>query len=121
MSKKTTPQADRLKRRSDFLRLRDSGRKWVSGTVIIQAGDGQGSGIRYGLTATKKLGNAVTRNRIKRRLREAVRAVLRDARREQAEKNADIVLIGRSAALDCDFAVLVKDIGWCLRKLEIVT
>jgi ribonuclease P protein component len=115
MSVKTASKTDRLKRRSDFLRLRDAGKKWVSATVIVQAGTGETPGIRYGLTATKKLGNAVIRNRIKRRLREAVRRVLKDK-----TSSADIVLIGRVETATCDFQTLVKDLGWCLRKLEIV-
>lgn len=106
---------DRLKRRSDFLRVKDAGKKWVSPTVIVQLGNGEAPGIRYGVTATKKLGNAVVRNKVKRRLREAVRSILKEA----TQKPADIVLIGRDATATCEFAVLVKDLKWCLKKLEI--
>jgi ribonuclease P protein component len=113
MSTKTASKKDRLKRRSDFLRLRDSGKKWVSPTVIVQAGDGE-AGIRYGITATKKLGNAVVRNKVKRRLREAAKVAIKGA-----AKNADIVLIGRVETATCDFQALVKDLKWCLKKLEI--
>lgn len=112
---KAKRKQDRLKRRSDFLRVKDAGKKWVSPTVIVQAGNGETSGIRYGITATKKLGNAVMRNKVKRRLREAVRKVLKTP----AQKSADIVLIGRDATAACAFETLVKDLTWCLKKLEI--
>ena len=114
MSKKAKTTPGRLKGRSDFLRLRDAGRKWVSPTVIVQAGTAESPGIRYGITATKKTGNAVTRNRIKRRLREAVRVALADA-----QAPVDIVLIGREQTATCPFATLVKDLRWCLKRLEV--
>ncbi len=104
----------RLKKRGDFLRLRDAGKKWVSGSVIVQAGDGETPGIRYGVTATKKLGNAVMRNKVKRRLREAVKKVI------TKDVQADIVLIGRTETATCDFQTLVKDLSWCLKKLGIL-
>jgi len=114
MSTKVTKKPDRLRRRSDFLRVKDAGKKWVSPTVILQVGTGETPGIRYGITATKKTGNAVIRNRIKRRLREAVRTVTKNI-----DASADIVLIGREATATCDFAALLKDLKWCLKRLEI--
>lgn len=117
MSLKAKSTPDRLKRRSDFLRVKDAGKKWISPTVIVQVGNGETPGIRYGITATKKLGNAVVRNRVKRRLREAVRKVFTPA----LEKSADIVLIGRTETATCPFENLVRDLKWCLKKLEITT
>lgn len=112
MSKTKTKTQDRLKKRSDFLRL-NKGHKWVSPTVIVQIDKGLGERIRLGLTATKKTGNAVARNRIKRRLREAAKIVLADHK-----DRSDIVLIGRAETATCPFATLIKDLRWCLKKLE---
>ena len=101
---------DRLKRRSDFLCARHSGLKWVSPTVIVQFNDRQDHSdlIRYGITATKKLGNAVIRNRTKRRLREAARHILA----EHGHKGMDYVLIGRDKTSQCKYDELIKDLRW---------
>jgi ribonuclease P protein component len=61
---------------------------------------------RFGFTATKKLGNAVVRNRIRRRLKEAVRLVAPD----HARPDCDYVLIAREAAATRAFAALEKDL-----------
>ncbi len=104
----------RLKKRSDFLRLRDSGKKWVSPTVIVQVAAPETTDIRVGFTATKKIGGAVVRNRAKRRLREAARMALKGA-----QMPSDIVLIGRESTATCPFAALLKDMRWCFKRLEI--
>jgi ribonuclease P protein component len=105
---------DRLKRRSDFLRVAATGKKWVSPSVIVLVDPaGAGEGVRFGLTATKKLGNAVLRNRIRRRLRHAARIVL------AGHSHVDVVLIGRVATAECPFEQLLKDLRWCLKRLEI--
>ena len=62
--------------------------------------------MRAGYTVTKRIGNAVIRNRVKRRLRALVEAVLHDA----GTAGADHVLIGRSEALTRVFAVLTADL-----------
>ena len=66
----------------------------------------------FGITATKKLGGAVTRNRVKRRLRAAVRASFPDG----AIAGADHVLIGRSDALTLEYATLASDLAKALSK-----
>jgi ribonuclease P protein component len=60
---------------------------------------------RFGFTVTKKIGNAVVRNRIRRRLREAVRKA-----ETHAEKATDYVLVGKRAALTLQFERLVTDL-----------
>jgi ribonuclease P protein component len=69
---------------------------------------------RVGFTTSKKLGNAVTRNRIRRRLKEAVRLAMGP----HAKPGHDYVLIGRPATLTRDFEALQKDIISALAKLH---
>lgn len=70
--------------------------------------------IRLGITASRKVGNAVARNRARRRLREVARLVLS----ADAAPGHDYVLIGRAATLKRPFAMLVVDLRSALRKLR---
>lgn len=104
----------RLKRRSEFLSVAATGRRWVAPAFILQAGsrphreqaDGVGE-IGLGFTATKRIGNAVARNRAKRRLKEAARLLLPGA----AIAGHDYVLIARTEVLTCAFQTLLDDLG----------
>ena len=71
-------------------------------------------GIRLGITASRKIGNAVARNRVRRRLREAARMVLPT----NAANGRDYVLIGRAATLDRPFAMLLSDLRSALLRLD---
>lgn len=114
----STKDLDRLKRRSDFLCARDSGLKWVSKTVILQATPSKTchnrEKSRVGFTVTKKLGNAVMRNRVKRRLRAAAATALPKVMR----RGYDYVLIARHGVDQVAFDQLTNDIGWCVRRLH---
>lgn len=116
--KTDTKTLDRLKKRSDFLRVQKAGKKWVSKTVIVQAAPGETQDARrYGITVTKQVSKrAVDRNRIKRRLRAACADVLPGA----LKPGIDIVLIGRAETGRCDYADLTRDLAWCLKKMEVV-
>ena len=70
--------------------------------------------IRVGFTVSRKVGNAVERNRVRRRLREVARLVIPD----QARPDLDYVMVGRQAALKRDFAVLRQDLVEALRRLK---
>jgi ribonuclease P protein component len=70
--------------------------------------------LRAGFTVTKKVGNAVVRNRAKRRLREAARAVLP----LYGAPGCDYVLIARDATPDRPFAALIDDLKQALRKVH---
>lgn len=70
--------------------------------------------IRVGFTVTRKVGNAVVRNRVRRRLREAARMVIPG----QARPDLDYVLVGRQAAIDRDFANLRQELVEALKRLK---
>jgi len=109
-----TPDAPaRLKQRAEFLRVASKGRKAaVHGLVLQVLPRGDDAPARVGFTVTKKVGNAVVRNRTKRRLREAVRLLLR----EEPVQGMDLVLIGRDATRGRPFALLVDDLRRALAK-----
>ena len=70
--------------------------------------------VRVGFTVSRKVGNAVERNRVRRRLREVARQVIP----AQARPDLDYVLVGRQAALKRDFAVLRQDLVEALMRLK---
>ena len=70
--------------------------------------------IRVGFTVSRKVGNAVVRNRVRRRLREAARQVIPG----QARADLDYVLVGRQAALARDFAALRQELRAALKRLK---
>jgi ribonuclease P protein component len=71
-------------------------------------------GVRVGFTVSKKVGNAVARNRVRRRLREIARMVIPG----QARSDLDYVLVGRQGALLRDFALLRQELVEALRRLK---
>jgi ribonuclease P protein component len=109
-----------LKRRAEFLRLRNGARCATAGFVLEgkpRAGLGEGAiaGMpRFGFTVSKKVGGAVERNRIKRRLRSAVRDVVG----EHARSDFDYVLIARRPALDAVYGALVADLVRALGRVN---
>ena len=103
----------RLKVRAEFLRAAARGRKAAVHGLVLQAFTREDSDpLRVGYTVTKKVGNAVVRNRTRRRLREAARLLLAG----QALPGLDLVLIGRDATRGRPFAQLVDDLGRALGK-----
>ncbi len=98
-----------LTKRADFLAANKGLRNARPGFVLLtRPNDGQG--IRYGITVTKKIGNAVVRNRMKRRFRELLRAALPD----NGLPDHDHVLIGRAGGVERDFGQLAKELGYVL-------
>lgn len=105
---------DRIRRRADFLAAA-SGRKASSQSLLIQNRPrGDDAPARVGFTVSRKVGNAVERNRVRRRLREAVRlhAGL------QMRAGDDYVVIGRRAALTATFETLIADMHASLARLH---
>ena len=103
-----------LKRRADFLRVARLGRKAPVHSLVLQAfARGDSSPLRVGFTVTKKVGNAVIRNRTRRRLREAARLALNPA----DLAGIDLVLIGRNATRSRPFTALQDDLRRALSRV----
>ena len=106
----------RLTRRAEFLRAAAKGRKVPMPGVVLQvlARDDQGP-VRLGFTVTKKIGNAVIRNRTRRRLKETARLVLTG----EPVSGVDLVLIGREATRGRDFADVRRDLRRALARVGV--
>ncbi|MEO8714255.1 MAG: ribonuclease P protein component [Acetobacteraceae bacterium] len=106
----------RLKRRAEFLRVAAKGQKVPTPGLVLQALARADAGpARLGFTVTKKIGNAVIRNRTRRRLKEAVRLLLADA----PMCGVDLVLVGREGTRSRPFTALRDDLRRALAKAGI--
>lgn len=112
-------QADRLKKRADFLRAQKGIRRSSTGLTLeicptpdVVARDGR---YRLGFTASRKVGGAVERNRAKRRLRAIAAALLP----VEARERTDYVLIARPATLTRPFPELMKDLAQTLAAAHV--
>jgi ribonuclease P protein component len=106
-----------LKSRPQFLAVR-GGRRSSTPAFLIEVRErpaaDNGSTARFGFTITKKIGNAVVRNRIRRRLKAAFAASAGD----HARSSCDYVVVARHAALDRPFAALLEDVARAFAALH---
>jgi ribonuclease P protein component len=109
-----------LKRHAQFQRVR-KGSRWATGAFVLEAklrdgahGEPAADGARFGFTVTKKIGGAVERNRIRRRLRAAIRGLQKD----HARPDFDYVLIARRPALDIAFNALVAELEKAFNRVH---
>lgn len=100
-----------IRKRADFLAANRGIRVARPGFVLL-ARPNDGRGKRFGITVTKKIGNAVVRNRMKRRFRALLRATLPEA----GLADHDHVLIGREGGVARDFALLAEDLCAALAR-----
>lgn len=100
-----------MRKRADFLAANRGLRVARPGFVLL-ASPNSGLGKRYGITVTKKVGNAVIRNRIKRRFRELLRTALPEA----GLPDHDHVLIARDAAIEREFGKLREELAEALSR-----
>ncbi len=107
-----------IRKRPDFLAA-NRGKRFVTPSFVLLAHKRREDHtvapdtIRYGITVTKKIGNAVARNRMKRRFR----ALLAELLPEYGIEGADHIMIGRKEAQERDFAVMQSDVEKALKHL----
>ena len=107
------PRERRLLRHSDFERVYKSGkRQFAANMTVFYLAREKGDGLRVGFTVGRVLGGAVERNRIKRRLREAVRLHW-----PQERLGFDVVVNPKKSALKAEFTDLGKEIA---RAFEVI-
>lgn len=127
---------ERLKKRPDFLRVAGLRRKWATPGLILQAAPAPPAGaeaataeadapsagstrsspaaaVRVGFTCSKKVGNSVTRNRARRRLKAAVDEVFPCL----ARPGFDYVVIGRQETVARPYSLLLQDLRAALKRV----
>ena len=129
------PALRRLKTRPEFLKVAATGAKWVTPGLVLQArrrpatrpegtapertasegtaSEAEAEQVRVGFTVSRKVGNAIRRNRARRRLRAAAMEVLP----EHGRSGCDYVLIGRAGTLDRRYADLVMDLRTAIQRI----
>lgn len=108
-----------LRKRQEFVKVAEQGKRFVTPTVVLQFLDQPNEDfstdvIRVGFTTTKKIGIAVRRNRVRRRLREAARQILPIFGKE----GACYVLIGRAGTFDASFQTILADLKKAVQIIE---
>ena len=112
-----------MKHRKEFLRVAKQGRKWAMAGLVLQVrnrapqeaqGKIEADAVRVGFTVTKKVGNSVIRNRVRRRLRAVADEVLSVI----VASGLDLVIIGRAGTIKRPYRTLVKDLKTALKKLK---
>lgn len=108
------PKSARLRSRQDYLRVQGQGAKVSVGPLLALITASPQGVTRLGITVSSKVGNAVTRARIRRHVREAFRKV-----RAQLPAGVDIVVVARGSAAQADSKALHKAFHGLLAKLPV--
>lgn len=112
------PKSARLRQSQEFRSTLNRGMKTVCPHMVLFASPRKDdSGTRLGLVVSKKVGESVTRNRVKRQLREAYRHLRTDIDQEAALKNLDLVVVARGTAADASSDEMAGALRHCLKRL----
>ena len=104
----------RVKREKDFKAIFKEGTSFANRKFVVYQLEKQQNHFRVGLSVSKKLGNAVTRNQIKRRIRHILLSV-----RERLADNVDFVVIARKGVEGLDYAEMEKNLLHVLKLSKI--
>ncbi len=110
------PRTARLLKHADFQRVYESGRRHFSGNITVfflRRIQECAAGPRVGFTVSRALGGAVQRNRMRRRLREAVRGAW-----QGFDVPADVVINPKKSVLTVDFQVLTEEVAKALATVR---
>lgn len=104
------PRKHRLTRASDFQRVRSQGRTWSDPLLVLSRAPNDLDVTRFGFSVSRRTGGAVTRNRIRRLAREAVRLQL-----DRVASGWDVVVIARKGIIGADFGAVEASVTRLLR------
>lgn len=106
----------RLRKSKDFAAARREGKSWADRRLVLVARRADGERSRFGFSVSKRVGNAVVRNRVKRRLREAARVELLP----HMEFGWDFVVIARKDAANADYHRLNRSLLRLFRRAKLL-
>lgn len=106
------PKSIRLRTRRDYLRVQRGGIRIPSKDLLVFYRKNEKKHSRFGTTVSKKVGNAVVRNRVKRRLREAIRH-----HQHHLQASVDVVFIASPRAATLPFGILERDVLNALHQI----
>lgn len=106
----------RLRKSRDFAAARREGKSWADRTLVLIARRTDAAGCRFGFSVSKRVGNAVVRNRVKRRLREVARTRIAD----NIEGGWDFVVIARKDAAAADYQRLNRSLARLFKRAKLV-
>ena len=105
----------RLKKKYQFNYVYRVGRSVGSTNLVLYFSQSKNKNVKVGISVSKKLGHAVTRNLVKRRIRECVIPYL-----QKINPNFNVVFIAKTSAAEASFAELQKDVNYLLKKANIL-
>ncbi|MCR5826172.1 MAG: ribonuclease P protein component [Oscillospiraceae bacterium] len=107
-------RATTLKENYEFRRVYNKGKSGVSPFLVVYARPNRGARSRLGVTVSAKLGHAVARNRVRRRLREIYRLA-----QPRLKQGYDVVLVARGRAMRCSYQELEQAFARCCERLKL--
>ena len=108
-------RAHRLRASDDFRRVRRTGRSWAHPLLVLYVARGGSDRTRVGISVSKRVGGAVVRNRVKRRVRESVRH-----RYERLQGTTDMMFIVRRPAATATFRAIDDAVARLLARAELL-
>lgn len=106
-----------LKKNKEFKKVYDNGKSYATRNLVIYCLNYEkGKKNRYGLSVSKKIGNAVVRNKLKRRLRE----IIKEFEKEKEFKGYDIIFIARKPVVQINYQYLKRDVKKLYKKMNII-
>ena len=103
-----------LRKRAEFVRVQNKGKRYRGRNLLLMVHPNESDKSRVGLTVSRKVGNAVIRNRVRRRLRESIRV-----NPERFISGQDYVFIARARAATLGSYVLHKEVEWLLSQVSL--
>ncbi len=108
-------QITSIKKRKDFLEIAKTSLKFPCKSMVLMSLKNENSSeMRLGLTVSKKIGTAVVRNLIKRRLRNACAVIMP----LKANSEFSYVIIARQQIVNLSFSEIMRDLNYCFKKIH---
>ncbi|MBC7076631.1 MAG: ribonuclease P protein component [Syntrophomonadaceae bacterium] len=101
----------RISKKKEYKKIYKNGRRVSGKFIIVFVMRNFSKNSRFGVVTSRKLGNAVKRNRTRRKLRAVIRQNM-----ERMKNYADVVIVAKKSAVDADFYLLEKDFLFVMRK-----